>query len=118
MDVTNVSSCFPHVCLHVFYLDVVYVFTHTKCFQVFFVSVLYACFECSSCFVCMLQVFHLNVSIVDLVLQLVFQMHVSCVSFALRRMLQVLHPDVSKVDECCITVFAFLLPHTTTQMIL
>jgi hypothetical protein len=32
-------------------------------------------------------------------LQLVFQMHVSCVSSAFRRMLQVLHLDVSKVDQ-------------------
>jgi hypothetical protein len=42
----------------------------------------------------MLQVFHLDVSKVDLVLQLVFQMHVSCVSSAFRRMLQVLYPDI------------------------
>jgi hypothetical protein len=47
----------------------------------------------------MLQVFHLDVLKVDLVLQLVFQMHISCVSSAFRRMVQVLHPDVSKVDR-------------------
>ena len=46
----------------------------------------------------MLQVFHLDVSKVYLVLQPVFQMHISCVSSAFRRMLQVLHPDVLKVD--------------------
>jgi hypothetical protein len=43
-------------------------------------------------------VFHLDVSKVDLVLQQVFYMHVSSVSSAFRRMLQVLHLDVSKVD--------------------
>jgi hypothetical protein len=50
-------------------------------------------------FVRMLQVFHLDVSKVDLMLQLVFQMHVSCVLSAFRHMLQVLHPNVSKVDR-------------------
>jgi hypothetical protein len=66
------------------------------------ISVLYTCFEFFSCFVRMLQVFHMNVSKVDLVLQLVFQMHVSCVSSAFRRILQVLYLNVSKVD---------MLPH-------
>jgi hypothetical protein len=47
----------------------------------------------------MLQVFYLDVSKIDLVLQLVFQMHVSYVSSAFRHMLQVLHLDVSKVDR-------------------
>jgi hypothetical protein len=37
-----------------------------------FSSVSYACFECFDCFVRMLQVFHLDVSKVDMVLQLVF----------------------------------------------
>jgi hypothetical protein len=46
--VLNVSSRFPNVCLQVFQLDVAYVFTHMKCFQVFFASVSYACFECFS----------------------------------------------------------------------
>jgi hypothetical protein len=97
--VPNVLSRFPDVCLQVFHLNVAYVFTRMKCFQVFFFSnVSYACFECFSCFVRMLQVFHLDVSKVDLVLLLVFQMHVLCVSSAFKHMLQVLHPDVSKVD--------------------
>jgi hypothetical protein len=47
----------------------------------------------------MLQVFQLDVLKVDLVLQLVFQMHVSCVSSAFIRMLQVLHLNVLKVDR-------------------
>ena len=47
----------------------------------------------------MLQVFHLDVSKVDLVLQLVFQIHVSCVSSAFKCMLQVGHLDASKVDQ-------------------
>jgi hypothetical protein len=46
----------------------------------------------------MLQVFYLDISKIDLVLQLVFQMYVSCVLSAFRCMLQVLHLDVSKVD--------------------
>jgi hypothetical protein len=66
---------------------------------VFFASVSYACFECFSCFVRMLQVFHLEVSEVDLVLWLVFQMHVSCISSAFKHTLQVLHPNISKVDR-------------------
>jgi hypothetical protein len=78
---------------------VAYVFTHMKCFQMFFPSVSYGCFECFNCFIRMLQVFHLDVLKVDLVLQLVFQMHISCVSSVFRRMVQVLHPDVSKVDR-------------------
>jgi hypothetical protein len=94
--VPNVSSRFPDVCLQVFHLDVTYVFTHMKCFRVFFASVSYACFECFSYFVCILQVFHLDVSKVDRMLQPVFQMHISCVSSVFRRMLQVLHLDVSK----------------------
>jgi hypothetical protein len=44
-------------------------------------------------------VFHLDVSKVDMVLQLVFHIHVSCVSSAFRRMLQVLHPDILKIDR-------------------
>jgi hypothetical protein len=47
----------------------------------------------------MLQLFHLDVSKVDLVLQQVSQMHVLYVSSVFRRMLQVLHPDVLKVDR-------------------
>jgi hypothetical protein len=66
----------------------------------------------------MLQVFRLNVSKVDVVLQLVFYMHVSCVLSAFRRMSQVLHPDVLKVDQsvaslswllCCL-IFASVFP--------
>jgi hypothetical protein len=64
---------------------------------VFFANISYACFECFSCFVRMLQVFNLDVSKVDLVLLLLFQMHILCVSSAFKHMLQVLHPDVSKV---------------------
>jgi hypothetical protein len=87
--VPNVSSRFLDISLQVFHIDVAYIFTHMKCFQVFFASVLYACFKCFSCFIRMLQVFHFDVSKVDLVLQLVFQMHVSCVLSAFKRMLQV-----------------------------
>ena len=47
----------------------------------------------------MLQVFYLDVLKIDLVLQLMFHMHISCVSSTFRRMLQVLHPDISKVDR-------------------
>ena len=47
----------------------------------------------------MLQVFHLDISKVDLVLQLLFHMHVLCVSSTFRCMLQVLHSDVSKIDR-------------------
>jgi hypothetical protein len=47
----------------------------------------------------MLQVFHLDISKVNLVLQQVFHMHVLSVSSAFRRMLQVLLLEVSKVDR-------------------
>jgi hypothetical protein len=45
--VPNVSSRFSDVCLQVFHLDVAYVFTHMKCFQVFFCK----------CFIRMFRVF-------------------------------------------------------------
>jgi hypothetical protein len=61
----------------------------------------------------MLQVFYLDVAYV---LQwfssvLVFQMHVSSVSSAFRRMLQVLHLNISKVDWVLHLPPGFLLPH-------
>ena len=71
----------------------------------------------------MLQVFYLDVayvlqwflSVFHMFLQ-VFQMHVSCVSSAIRRILQVLHPDVLKVDRvlhlspyfCCLASVSHL----------
>jgi hypothetical protein len=67
------------------------------------------CFKCFKIFIRMLQVFHLDVVKVDLVLQLVFHMHVSYVSSAFRRVLQLLHPDVLKVDpmlHLCLYFFA------------
>ena len=33
------ASRFPDICLQVFHLDVAYIFTHMKCFQVFFASI-------------------------------------------------------------------------------
>ena len=62
----------------------------------------------------MLQVFHMDVLKVDLVLQLVFQMHVSCVSSVFRRMLQVLHLDVSKIDWV-LHLPSFLLPRLSVS---
>jgi hypothetical protein len=64
-----------------------------KCFQVFFLQVFHTHVSSVS------AVLYVDVSIVHLVLRRVFQMHVSCVSSAFRRMLQVLHSDVSKVDQ-------------------
>ena len=63
-------------------------------------------FGCCICFTHMLQAFYLDVAYVlhgfqvfyMCVLQM-FQMHVSSVSSAFRRMLQVLRLDVSKVDR-------------------
>ena len=60
-------------------------------------------FGCCTCFTHMLQVFYLDVAYVlqwfqvffQVFLQ-VFQMHVSSVSSVFRRMLQVLHLDISK----------------------
>jgi hypothetical protein len=75
----NVSSCFSDICLQMLHLNIGYVFIHVKCFHVFFASVSYACFECFNCFVRMLQMFRLDVLKVDMVLQLMFQIHVSCV---------------------------------------
>jgi hypothetical protein len=57
----NVSSRFPYVCLQVFYLDVSYVFTYMKCFQVFFCkcfhihvsSVSVVSYVCCKCFIWM-----------------------------------------------------------------
>jgi hypothetical protein len=85
-------------------------FSHIRSvFRCFFASVSYVCFECFNYFILMLLVFHLDVSKIDLMLQLVFQIHVSCVSFDFRHMLQVLHPDILKVDRVfhiCLHVFA------------
>ena len=76
-------------------------------FHLFFQSTLQVCLlVCCICFTHMLQVFYLDVayvlqwflSVFHMFLQ-VFQMHVSCVSSAIRRILQVLHPDVLKVDR-------------------
>jgi hypothetical protein len=70
-------------------------------FHLFFRRTLQVClFGCCICFTYMLQVFYLDVAYI---LQwfssvLVFQMHVLSVSSAFRRMLQVLHLNVSKVD--------------------
>jgi hypothetical protein len=47
----------------------------------------------------MLQVFYLDVSKVDLVLQQVFHMYALSVSSAFKHMLQVFHLDVLKVDR-------------------
>jgi hypothetical protein len=44
-----------------FCLDVAYVFTHMKCFHVFFASISYTCFDCFSYFIGILQVFHFDV---------------------------------------------------------
>jgi hypothetical protein len=82
--VSNVSSVFPDVCSQVFYLDVAYIFT----------SVSEVCSKCFRTYVA--NVFNLDVSKVDLMLQQVFHMHVSSVSSAFKRMLQVLHLDVFK----------------------
>jgi hypothetical protein len=43
--VPNVLFCFLDICLQLFNLDVTYVFTHMKCFQVFF----------SKCFIYMFE---------------------------------------------------------------
>jgi hypothetical protein len=94
--VLNVSSRFQTMFASVF-IWMLHIF-HIKCFQVFLqvfrthvLSVSVVSYVCCKCF-------HLDVLKVDLVLQLVFQMHVSCVLFAFRRMLQVLYSDISKVD--------------------
>ena len=99
--VPNVSSVFQtYVCkcfiwtLHMFF----------KVFQTYIPSV-------SSVFVRMLQMFYLDVSKVDMVLQQVFRMHVSSVPYAFRCMLQVLHLDVSKIDRVLYLPPRFLLPH-------
>jgi hypothetical protein len=59
--VSNVSSRFSDVCLQVFHPDVAYVFTHMKCFQVCFASVLYACLSISAvsyvCCKCCIRMF-------------------------------------------------------------
>jgi len=67
--------------------------------MVFFVSVLLACFKCFSCFVLILQMFHLDISKVYGVADSVFQMHISYVSSTFRCMLHILYPDISKVDR-------------------
>jgi hypothetical protein len=39
-----------HICLHVFYVDIAYVFAMvSSVFQMFFISVLDACFKCFIC---------------------------------------------------------------------
>ena len=61
-------------------------------FQIYVTSV-------SAVFIRMLQVFYLDVSQIDPVLQQVFHMHVSSVSSAFRHMLQMLYLDASKADQ-------------------
>jgi hypothetical protein len=58
------------------------------------------CFECFRCFRLMLQVFHLNVTKIDLdVAYVVMAIHACFKCFIhFRRMLQVFHLDVSKLD--------------------
>jgi hypothetical protein len=75
--VPNVSAVFSHVYCKCVYLDFASV-SHICC-KYFYLDVVYVLHG--------FQVF----------LQ-VFQMHVSSISSALKRMLQVLHLDVSKVD--------------------
>jgi len=58
----------------------------------------------------MLQVFHLNVSKVDLVLQQVFHMHISSVSSTFRCMLHVLYLDILKVDRMFASSSSLFLP--------
>jgi hypothetical protein len=101
--------------LQMFYLDVAYVCKwFSSVFQMFF-KVFHTHVSSVSCFVRMLQVFRLDVLKVNLVLQLVFRMHVLS---AFRRMLQVLRPDVFKSRSgvtsmsslfCCLT-FAWVSP--------
>jgi hypothetical protein len=67
---------------------------------VLFACVSDACFNCLSIFFCMFQMVHLYVSIVDRVLHMLLWLYtyVSSVSSVFRRMLQMFHLDVSKVD--------------------
>jgi hypothetical protein len=65
-----------------------------------------------------LQMFHLDVSKIYLVLQILCLMHVSYVLSAFRCMLQMLYPNVSKVDRVLHCVFAFFLPHLLSLSIL
>jgi hypothetical protein len=53
----------------------------SECWICFHTCEVFSCIfcKCFNCFVRMLQMFHLDVSKVDQVLQLIFQMHVSCV---------------------------------------
>jgi hypothetical protein len=73
--------------LQVFHMYVAYAFHTYSVFQLFFLQVFHTHVSSVLAVVCMLQVFNLDVSKVDLVLQLVFQMHVLCVLSAFRRML-------------------------------
>jgi hypothetical protein len=80
---------FPDVCCKCVYSDVAYV-SHI----------------CCKCSIWMLQMFYLDVAYVlqwlfkcfQVLLQ-VFQIHVSSVSYVFRRMLQMFHLDVSKVER-------------------
>jgi hypothetical protein len=77
VSVSNISSVFfSDVCYECVYLDVAYFYTYVVsvlsgcciCLQLFFKCfscVSNTCFECSSCFVRMLQLFNLDASKVD-----------------------------------------------------
>jgi hypothetical protein len=56
--------------MHVFYLDVAYVYNGFKCFSCVFRSVSDACFKCFVIFRRMLQLLHMDVSKLDRVLHL------------------------------------------------
>jgi hypothetical protein len=74
--------------------------------SVFFICMLQVClFGCCTCFAYILQVFYLDVAFARafssgfVCFLQVFLTHVSSVSSVFRRMLQMFHLDVSKVDK-------------------
>ena len=79
--VLNVLSVFSDVCCKCVYLDVAYV-SHT----------------CCKCFIWMCVCVAMVSSVFRVFLR-VFRTHVSNVSFVFRRMLQLLHLDVSKLQR-------------------
>jgi len=81
-SVSNVSSVFSDVCCKCFYLDVAYV-SHICC-KCVYLDVAYVLQWFFKCFQVFLQV---------------FQTYISSVSFIFKRILQMFHMNVSKVDQ-------------------
>jgi len=97
MDIAKVDRGVAKVvhicCKFMFPMFHLFFFSDVRCNCVY-LDVVYVSFICCKCFICML---HMS-ALISSVLQ-VFQTHILNILFVFRRMLEVLHLDVSQVDR-------------------